>query len=134
MPREYPIKTVPNQRVIAVQKSPTDQQHKYTKNNLSALDEAANRLQTKAGFKLYIYLAKNQDKYRFAFSSADFTNWSGVQRTAYQTAFSELVSEGYLIQHPDNETHFTFYDKSQKPRTEEAEIVIDYAERKPFIF
>lgn len=51
--------TVPNQRTITVSKEKTDKQHRYTANNLEALDEAARRLQSKGGFKLYMYLAKN---------------------------------------------------------------------------
>ena len=50
---------VPNQREVTVAKEPTDKAHKYTANNLAALDEAARRLQSKGGFKLYMYLAKN---------------------------------------------------------------------------
>lgn len=50
---------VPNQREITVAKAPTDKAHLYTANNLAALDEAARRLQSKGGFKLYMYLAKN---------------------------------------------------------------------------
>lgn len=50
---------VPNQREITVAKAPTDKTHLYTANNLDALDEAARRLQSKGGFKLYMYLAKN---------------------------------------------------------------------------
>ena len=33
--------SVPNQRTITVNKELTDKQHKYTANNLAALDEAA---------------------------------------------------------------------------------------------
>ena len=35
---------VPNQREVTVAKEPTDKAHKYTANNLAALDEAARRL------------------------------------------------------------------------------------------
>ena len=82
-----PIETVPNQRVLTIHKEPTDKQHKYTCNSLEALGEAAKRLQSKGGFKLYMYLAKNQDKYNFALSSSDFCNWSGLGIAAYRTAF-----------------------------------------------
>lgn len=109
---------VPNQREITVAKEPTDKKHLYTANNLAALDEAAKRLQSKGGFKLYMYLAKNQDKYNFNLSSTDFLLWSGLGYTAYTTAFSELAEEGYLIQKEGTETVYTFYDKSQKPKKE----------------
>lgn len=66
------LKTVPNQRTIKVRKSATDKEHRYTTNNLEALAEASRNLETLGGFKLYIYLAKNQNNYEVALSSADF--------------------------------------------------------------
>lgn len=104
---------VPNQRVITVHKQKCDKNHTYTANNLEALDEAAGRLTQKASFKLYIYLAKNQDEYRFNLSSSDFMRWANVGNTAYNTAFRELVEEGYLIQKEGTKDIYTFYDKSQ---------------------
>lgn len=100
-----------NQRTITINKQKANKKNLYTVNNLSALDEAASRLQSKAGFKLYMYMAKNQDKYCFYLSSNDFMRWAGVGSTAYTSAFKELVSEGYLIE--TNKDIYTFYDKSQ---------------------
>lgn len=118
------IKTVPNQRVLTIHKEPTDKEHKYTVNNLEAMGEAARRLQSKAGFKLYMYLAKNQPtettKREWVLSSADFCNWSGAGIAAYRTAFEELEEEGYLIpkdKTKEKETIYTFFDKSQKEDT-----------------
>ena len=115
---------VPNQREVTVAKAPTDKAHLYTANNLAALDEAARRLQSKGGFKLYMYLAKNQDKYNFNLSSNDFMLWSGLGYTAYTTAFAELEEEGYLILKDGTETIYTFFDKSQLPKKEK-EITIE---------
>ena len=109
-----PIETVPNQRVLSIHKEPTDKEHKYTCNSLEALGEAAKRLQSKGGFKLYMYLAKNQDKYNFALSSSDFCNWSGLGIAAYRTAFEELEKQGYLILKGSSTNNYTFYDKAQK--------------------
>ena len=121
---------VPHQRVITVKKEPTDKTNKYTANNLAALDEAAYRLQSKGGFKLYMYLAKNQDKYNFNLSSSDFMLWSGLGYTAYATAFSELADEGYLILKEGTETIYTFYDKSQKPKEEKKDPTIEIPKEK----
>ena len=109
-----PIETVPNQRVLTIHKEPTDKQHKYTCNSLEALGEAAKRLQSKGGFKLYMYLAKNQDKYNFALSSSDFRKWSGLGIAAYRTAFEELEKKGYLIINGSSTNNYIFYDKAQK--------------------
>ena len=108
--------SVPNQRLLTVSKEPTNKANLFTANNLEALGQAAKRLQSKGGFKLYMYLAKNQDKYSFYLSSTDFCEWSGLGIAAYRSAFEELKKEGYLIPRTDNEkeTIFTFYDKSSK--------------------
>lgn len=114
------INTVPNQRCLTIHKEPTDKQHLFTANNLAALDEAARRLQSKGGFKLYMYLAKNQNKYHFALSSNDFCCWSGLGIAAYRTAFEELENQGYLIRKEDSQTNYIFYDKAQKEDIEAA--------------
>lgn len=124
MPKK--VETVPNQRTITVSKQPTDRQHKYTANNLDALDEAALRLQSKGGFKLYMYLAKNQDKYYFALSSAAFCAWSGLGLRAYNTAFEELKTEGYLVSKEDN-NNYIFYDKATIEKELEDTIEIEMA-------
>lgn len=111
-----PQQRVPNQREITIHKEPTNKANLYTANNLAALDEAANRLQSMGGFKLYMYLAKNQDKYNFNLSSSDFMEWSGLKYRAYTTAFNELVKEGYLVEKKEEEDIYIFYDKSQIPR------------------
>ena len=121
------IASVPNQRTITVSKEKTDKSHRYTANNLAALDEAAGRLQSKGGFKLYMYLAKNQNNYSFGLSSADFCAWSGLGMTAYNTAFEELKAQGYLIpkdKSKPKETIFIFYDKSQL-EAETNDIIIE---------
>lgn len=121
MPKD--IKTVPNQRVITIHKEPTDKQHKFTMNNLEALGEAAKRLQSKAGFKLYMYLAKNQELPNWVLSSSHFCEWSGAGIAAYRTAFDELVKQGYLIpkdKTKEKETIYTFYDKSRTEDTNAA--------------
>ena len=126
------MSSVPNQRTITVNKEKTDKSHRYTANNLAALDEAASRLQSKGGFKLYMYLAKNQNNYSFALSSADFCAWSGLGMTAYNTAFEELKQQGYLIPKDKSkvkETVFIFYDKSQL-EVEQEDIIIEIPKQK----
>ena len=120
---------VPNQREITVSKQPTNKANKYTANNLEALNEAARRLQTKGGFKLYMYLAKNQDKYNFNLSSNDFMLWSGIGYTAYDTAFDELIAEGYLVADEKDKDTYTFFDKSKKTK-EDTDIEIQFPKEK----
>ena len=126
MGRFQDVKAVPNQRIVEVNKAATDKKNIYTTNNLSAIDEAAGELQSLAGFKLYIYLAKNQNKYTFALSSTDFERWACVSDTAYKTAFSELVEKGYLVYvttlNKRNDC-YAFYDKKQEQAEKEVTII-----------
>lgn len=124
------IATVPNQRVLTIHKEPTDKDHKYSLNNLAALDEAAFNLQKKASFKLYMYLAKNQDKYNFALSSSHFMAWAGVAKTAYDSAFEELEEKGYLVPKEPESTVYTFYDKSQKLLQQDNQVTIEVPKAK----
>ena len=105
------MSTVPNQRTITIVKEPADKSHLYTIINLNAMSYAAQILQSKAGYKLWTYMAKNQNKYSFALSSSDFCQWAGVRLTAYRTAFNELVENGFLIQSSRNKSNYTFYEK-----------------------
>lgn len=118
------IKTVPNQRIVEINKAITDKDHLYTKNNLEALGRAAKKLQSIGGFKLYMYLAKNQEKYAFALSSADFYTWSGLSKQAYTTAFNELVKCGFLVQDKKNEILYHFYENSVDKEEEKDDTVI----------
>ena len=105
--------SVPNQRNITINKARCDKKHLYTVNNLDAIDEAAKLLQSKGGFKLYMYLAKNQDKHNFMLSSKDFMIWSGLSYTGYTSAFADLVSNKFLIAKEGNKTVYIFYDRTQ---------------------
>lgn len=110
--KNYKLKTVPNQRIITIHKEPTNRANKYTTNNLNALNQAVNDLQSKVGIKLYLYFASNQNDYKLALSSSDFCEWAGCGLTAYKTAFEELEQKGYLVQNGAS-TIYIFYDKAQ---------------------
>ena len=118
---------VPNQRTVSVHKEKCSKKNKDTVNNLATLDEAARMLQSKGGFKLYMYMAKNQDKYNFELSSSDFMQWSGLGYSAYTTAFKELEDKKYLILKEGTDTVYTFYDKAQIP---EEKVKIEMPEEK----
>lgn len=131
-----PKERVPNQRAIQVVKEPADKNHLYTANNLAAIDEAARYLQSKAGFKLYFYIAKNQNKYEFLLSSKHFCEWAGVGITAYTSAFEELEKNGYLFLKEGTKDDYIFYDKSQLNLEQEhkEEVKIEYHNTAPFEF
>ena len=112
-----------SQRQITVSKQKCGKNNLYTINAIKALDEAANRF-SGLTFKLYMYLAKNQDTYTFKLSNKDFFKWAGEgSRNTYYKAFNELVENGYLVQKEGTTNIYTFYDKSQLP-IEDEDIII----------
>jgi len=110
------IKTVPNQRIIKINKELGNKTKLYTANVLLNLNDAMNRLQGKASFKLYMYLAQNQNNYEMALSSKDFIECANCGLTAYNTAFNELVKQGYLVQDKMQNNKYFFYDKATKDK------------------
>lgn len=117
------IHTVPNQRIITIHKEKGTRANLYTMNVLDNLNEAMQTLENKASFKLYMYLAQNQNDYEMALSSKDFFNTSGCGNTAYISAFEELVEKGYLIKDDLRKNRYDFYDKPQIQEQQENEDI-----------
>ena len=89
--------SVPNQRIIRVQKAKSDKTHFYTVFNLEALYSAFKCLRTIGAIKLFIYIGKNQNDFTLELSRADFMEWSGLAETAYKSGIKELIDKGFLI-------------------------------------
>jgi hypothetical protein len=73
------IKTVPNQKVVKVNKEPCNKSNYYAAINLEAMEAAAQNLDA-ACFKLWIYFAKNQNNYEFALSSKAVNDTFGMKK------------------------------------------------------
>lgn len=101
------MKTVPNQKVVKVQKEKCGQGNLYAAINLTAMENAAQTLDAGA-FKLWIYFSKNQNDYEFALSSTDAKNRFGIGKSQYDTAIKKLIEKGYLVHQQGN--HYTFYE------------------------
>lgn len=115
----------PNQRNITIHKEPANGQNLYTTNDLTSVYEAMGNLTTNVGFKLYMYLASNKNNYNMNLSSSDFCQKAECGRTAYTSAFDELVEKKYLILKPETNTTYYFYDKA---RTEDFNITEEIEE------
>ena len=59
--------------------------------------ERAMKSLTGGAFKLWCYLALNQDGYLFGLSNKDVFAKTGISRATYQRAIQELVDKGYLV-------------------------------------
>lgn len=101
------MKTVPNQKIVKVQKEKCDSHNLYACINLAAMEEAAQNLDAGA-FKLWCYFAKNQNGYDFALSSTDAANSFGLKKRQYNSAIEELIEKNYLTNTGGN--HYDFYE------------------------
>lgn len=61
---------------------------------------------TPVGFKLYLYLAKNQDNYQLNFSSKDFCKTLDVSDRSFRDAKKLLIQKGYLQELENNKINF----------------------------
>lgn len=120
--------SVPNQRIITVKKAKTDKNNLYTVLNLQALENACKTLESKAGFKLFMYCASNQDNYTFALSREDFMQYANCAETAYRSAVKELIEKGYFVEREaKGRYYFNEYgrmseEKKDKPKSDKTEL------------
>lgn len=108
------IETVENQKIVIVSKESADKEHPYSVINLEAFDVAAASLTTIGSYKLWTYLAKNQNKYKFALSRTDFCRWASVSKNTYLRAVSDLEDKGFLVAQSDTSNTYTFYELPKK--------------------
>lgn len=87
----------------------------------------ASRELTPVGFKLYLYLASNKDKYIKDYSPQDFANVYGVSYEAARKAPQNLEENGYLVHLGANK--YEFFEEPQEPK--EKEIIFE-PERRSF--
>ena len=103
------IVTVPNQKVITVNKSICDKEHIYAQCNLKANKMALKELSANA-YKLYMYFALNQDDYTFALSYVHVYSITGMSEKTYHRAVKELIDKGYLVKEEGKKNQYIFYD------------------------
>ena len=76
--------------------------------NIAAMEEAMALLKP-ATFKIWCYLAKNQNNYTFALSRVDVCRFCKVCEKTYKASINELIDVGYLVNTGGN--HFNFFEK-----------------------
>lgn len=117
-----------DQKTIIVQKSATDSEHLYATINLEARKLARKTLSGNE-YKLWEYIAENQNNYKFDLSSAAFMNDSNVSRPTYSKAVNKLIELGYLVLKDANTNTYIFYDMPQPSLVQNAEhYTIEYPE------
>ena len=116
--------TMPNQEIIIVSKAAADRDHPYTVINLEALDFALATLKG-SELALWIYIAKNQNKYSFALSCVDFCRKTAFSSSSYHRAVMSLKEKGYLVKKENAENIYIFYEGGTTvPSKDDIEIEI----------
>lgn len=100
--------TVPNQRVITTRGTIHDEKHIYAKLSIEAMEEAMALLKPNT-YKLWCYMAKNQNNYTFALSCVDACKFCKFTKPTYLGCVDELIATGYLVETSGN--HYDFYEK-----------------------
>ena len=113
------MSTVPNQKTITTKNAIHDKQHPYGMFNVEALQEAMALLKPNT-FKLWCYMAKNQNDYSFGLSCADACSFCKMTKPTYLACVQELIDTGYLVNTQGN--HYNFYEKL--PEEEKIEVTV----------
>ncbi len=102
-------KIYPNQKIIITKKTCSDEQHIYSHDNVDAMLTAARTLPDRA-FKLYVSMNLHQDGYTYGLSAVDIHSRIGFSEKKYRQAVGELIEAGYIVENPEEENLFTFYE------------------------
>ena len=115
------METVENQKIIIVSKELADKRHPYTIINLEALRYARQLLKV-SDFKVWTYIAENQNQYTFALSCVAFCRECGISKNTYHTAIQSLIEKGFLVpQKAEKNNTYIFYELPKKETDPESE-------------
>ncbi len=115
------METNPNQKTITTKgaEHANTKTGKYGLFNINAMQEAMTLLKPNT-FKLWCYMAKNQNNYTFALSCVDACGFCKMTKKTYLSCVQELIDTGYLIN--TNGNHYDFYEKL--PKVEEIQVTV----------
>ena len=102
------METVANQKTITTKGAKHNKANTYAMLNIDAMQEAMILLKPNT-FKLWCYMAKNQNNYTFALSCVDACSFCKMSKPTYLSSVQELIETGYLVKTKGN--HYDFYEK-----------------------
>ena len=101
------METVANQKTITTKAAKHDKNNLYAMLNIEAMGAAMETLKPNT-FKVWCYLAKNQNNYTFALSKVDTCKYCNISKPTYLACIQELIDIGYLVNTSGN--HYDFYE------------------------
>lgn len=111
------MNTSPNQKTITTKSA----EHAHTDTgiyglfNVLAMQEAMALLKPNT-YKLWCYMAKNQNNYTFALSCVDACRFCKMSKPTYLDCVKELIEVGYLVNTSGN--HYDFFEKLPEDQNE----------------
>lgn len=118
-----------NQKSIELaDRIPRNKENIYATINIEALQNAMTNIKGET-LKLWLYINKNQNNYKFDLSQKELEKW-GLKKDSYYNAINKLIELGYLVVKDNNK--MIFYEtlptekdnsKNQNNAFEETEYV-----------
>ena len=98
------METYINQKIIAIKKTKPVEDFLTVSND--DWTNAAKDISTYGAFKLYLYLASNNDGFRMALSQKAASRTLGISKATYHRAVDELINKKYLVELENNNYNF----------------------------
>ena len=117
--------SVPNQKIVQIaRRTKRDKDNLYAMTNLEALQQAIKTLKG-SGLKMWLYLNKNQDNYRFELSRQACAEW-GIKKDSYYDGIRNLIDNGYLRPIHSGSNIYYFYENAltENPTSGELEYYL----------
>ena len=99
--------TYENQKTITIKGAQHDEKNIYAKLNIEAMKTACLMLKPNT-FKVWCYVAKNQNNYTFALSCIETCKFCNMSKPTYLQCIRELIKVGYLQN--TKGSHYNFYE------------------------
>lgn len=98
----------PNQKRITVNSDKKDKNNLYAILNIDSMNTAMCLLKPNT-FKLWCYMAKNQNNYTFDLGYADAGKFCNLSKPTYLKSVQELIDVGYLVE--TGNSNYDFYER-----------------------
>lgn len=125
------MNTVENQKIIIVMKEKNDKGNVYSIINMDAKRDAWRKLDGNS-YKVWDYIASNQDGYTFGLSRKAVTSDTNISDSTYARAIKKLKDNGFLIPKEGTKNTFLFYEKSRTDliKPDKDDIICEIPEEK----
>ena len=109
------------QKVVTTRAAAHNKQNIYATISIKAMEQAMVLLKPNT-FKVWCYMAKNQNNYTFALSCVDVCRFCKLSKPTYLGCIQELISTGYLVEVQPGK--YDFYELLPEEKEEVIEVTV----------